>query len=71
MDTETDHERPGRKRARILDWIPWVEYCPKCAANILWHERITANPDLVKKQRFRRCCVCAAAKSARERRVEP
>jgi hypothetical protein len=82
MDTETDRERPGPKRHRILDWIPRVEYCPECAKQIVWQERI--NKRIVvepiayhlpsragTKLRFRRCCVCAEieARPWRKRRA--
>ena len=79
MEAETDRERPGRKRARILDWIPRVEYCPECTRQIIWYERINKRltllslsskrpPQVGTKRRFKRCCDCAAAMWACARR---
>lgn len=80
MDTETERARPGPKRARILDWIPRVEYCPECTGQIVWYEQITDGTTLMSlsnkrppqsgtRRRFKRCCDCAAAMWARRGRA--
>ena len=80
MEAKETRGKPGPKRARILDWIPRVEYCGDCGRQIVWHERITDGTTLMSISskrppqagtgpRFKRCCDCAAAMWARRGRA--